>query len=455
MKRILLTVIAVLLPLSIYAQQPTRDKKTEAIKTPAELADEDMASSIRSKSFTNDGIQYGGWITPALFDQWSRSTTLAAVSVDTRIWIRSYLWKDSFLYVRGKDTYTGIIKNQGFPPMKKNDNILDLDAAYIGAANESKSFNIFLGRKFFSIGTGLVLNGRGDGGEIDIYSSVVNMMAFGMYTGLLAKESNPYGLSSRDNSDGSKRVFAGGMISRTILNQTLYLFGVAQIDKQKDATAGATPFKYDSQYWGGGAKGFIGKGLSYYGEFIYETGQSYAGTEKKSIAAYAINSGIDYYFDAKMNPTLILQYASGSGDKDSSGKAPNGNISGSDNRFIYFGTYTGGYALRPYLSNVHVLRGGFSLSPFSESDKIYLKRMYVIFKYSLYFKDQKDRSLASGDATAKSAFAGHGLDLAYKWVILSDISFFMNGAMLLAGPAFSSPSYDNRYFAFGGFNLSF
>ena len=144
----------------------------------------------------------------------------------------------------------------------------------------------------------------------------------------------------------------------------------------------------------------------------------------------------------------------GSGDKDRSGKGPNGKASGSDSGFIYFGTYTGGYALRPYLMNVHILRIGGTLSPTAESNNLLFNRMYVIVKYSLYLKDKKDASLADGGASGNKTIAGHGLDLAYKWTLYSDLSVFLNGAMFIPGSAYPSGS-SNQYFVFGGFNIAF
>lgn len=455
MKRILILLTITLLPLYLYAQQkPQKVKQTEEIKTQAQAYDEDMASSVRARSYETDGIQYGGWITPTLFDEWDKDKTLTAGSVDLRLWLKAYLIKDSFIYVRGKDLYTKIFTDKGYSGLDKSDNQLDLDVAFIGASNESRNLNVFAGRKFYSVGTGLVLNGRGDGAQLDYFSPAINITALGMYTGLLDKDSNPYGLSSRDIADGSRRAFAGGVFSRTILNQTIYAFLLTQFDMQKDAASEKT--KYNSQYLGAGAKGMIGDDIMYYGELVYESGQSYNSSgSKDKVSAYAVNTELNYYLAQKMNPTIIFQYATGSGDKDRSGKSPNGNSSGSDNGFMYFGTYTGGYALRPYLMNIHVIRGGASIAPMSESNKLFLSRMYIIFKYSLYLKDKKDSSLADGGASEDNIFVGHGFDIAYKWILYSDLSVFVNGAMFIPGSAYSSSAAVNKYFIFGGFNFAF
>ena len=92
--------------------------------------------------FETSGIQYGGWITATLFDQWDKDKTLIADSIDTRLWVKSYLWKDSFVYGRVRDTYTGILKEKGYSGLDKNDNLLELDLAYAGASTESKNITV-------------------------------------------------------------------------------------------------------------------------------------------------------------------------------------------------------------------------------------------------------------------------------------------------------------------------
>ncbi|MFH0976216.1 MAG: hypothetical protein V1874_10590 [Spirochaetota bacterium] len=451
MKKIIVMILtAALLPLSLYAQQKAQ---TEEIKSQAEVYDQDMAASSRQRSYLTDGVQFGGWITTTLYDQWSKDQKLIAGTLDTRIWAKSYIWKDIFVYGRIKDSFTHIMKNEDSGDLDKNDNLLELDMAYAGASTADKSMTVSAGRKFYTVGTGLVLNGRGDGAEFGYYSPAVNITVLSMYTGLLSEDSNPYGLSSKDISDGARRAFAGGVFSRTMQNQTVYAFALAQLDMQKNAKDDKT--KYDSQYWGAGSKGFVGENVSYYGELVYETGKSYTGSgNKESISAYAVNAEADYYFNTKFNPTAIFQYAMGSGDIDRNTKDPDGNGSGKDRGFTYFGTYLGGYALRPYLMNVHVFRAGGSISPTAESDKLLFKRMHVIFKYSLYLKDNKNAPLSDGGASGNKRLAGHGLDLAYKWMLYSDLSVFMNCAMFIPGSAYPTDS-PNQYFVFGGFNFAF
>ncbi len=393
------------------------------------------------KPFT---LSYGGWITPVIIDERKGSETALTTSVTTmRLWMQSTLWKNSFIYVRGKDVYlTGLMEKNRTKP--ESENTIDMDLAFIQMATPGGALRFSAGRKYFILGTGLAFNGRGDGAELNIFSRFVDVKAFGVYTGLLAKDQNPYGLSGKDFSDGAKRVFAGGTIERGIVNQTLYLLAMIQMDRQEEEAG--VESTYDSQYYGAGLKGLIVDGMDYYAEFIYQMGENNLETPKKDIKAMAGMFGLNYYFDAAFNPALLFQYAYGSGDDDTADDE--------DTTFTYFGTYVGGFALRPQLRNIHIARLGFSFVPFYSSEKAWLKRMNVIARYSYYMKDKVETPASVGEGPLEERFLGHGADLSLRWAIFSDLSFFVNYGLFLPGDAYSS-SEGTRNFVMGGFNLVF
>jgi len=397
------------------------------------------------KPFT---LSYGGWITPVIIDERKGSDSALTTSVTTlRLWMQSTLWKNSFIHVRGKDVYlTGLAEKNRAKP--ESENTIDLDLAFIQMATPGGALRFSAGRKYFILGTGLAFNGRGDGAELNLYSRIVDIKAFGVYTGLLAKDQNPYGLSGKDISDGAKRVFVGGSIERGFVNQTAYLLALVQMDRQ-DEEAG-TKSRYDSQYYGAGLKGLIIDGMDYYAEFIYQMGESYlrysTTGEKDTVKAMAGMFGLNYYFDAAYNPALLFQYAYGSGDDDSADT--------DDTTFTYFGTYVGGFALRPQLKNIHIARLGFSFLPFYASEKMWLKRLNVIARYSYYMKDKPEAYASAGEGPLEERFLGHGADFSLRWAIFSDLSFFVNYGLFLPGDAYSS-SEGTRNFVMGGFNLVF
>ncbi len=283
------------------------------------------------------------------------------------------------------------------------------------------------------------------------------MNILGMYTGLLQKDSNPYGLSDKDLSDGAKRVFSGGTIAANFLNQKIYLFGIAQIDQGDEDSNAKT--RYESQYYGAGLEGVVLQNASYFAEFVYETGESYLQgiNETSSIAAYAVNSGINYFFPVALNPALIIQYAFGSGDKyraDYSDSTRPSGATGDDTGFIYFGTFSGGYALKPQLSNIHIFRAGISFTPFSWADSIYIKNMSLSGKYSYYLKDNKDSAINTAEGSLPESFIGQGIDFSLRWQIFYDLSMYVNYGLFLPGDAFAS-SEGARNFVMSGVNFSF
>nr|HPJ40097.1 hypothetical protein [Spirochaetota bacterium] len=128
------------------------------------VLDEDMRILQEpSRPFT---FSYGAWVTPVIIDDRSGSNELATSFTTTRLWFRASLWGSSYLYVRGKHQYQYVLVEENMTA-EDNDHLVDLDVGFLHLANSSGSVQLSLGRKFFVIGTGLVLNGRGDGGELD------------------------------------------------------------------------------------------------------------------------------------------------------------------------------------------------------------------------------------------------------------------------------------------------
>ncbi|TFH39793.1 MAG: hypothetical protein E4G96_08700, partial [Chrysiogenales bacterium] len=433
--------------------------------TPEPETDPEMRTYASRKNMVDSGVQYGAWVSPYIIYQETPGNSMAT-SVNTfRAWLKTYLWDNSFLYVRGKDTYTAVLKKGGSGA--RNKNVYDLDIGYISMATPRRNIDFSVGRKYYIIGSGLVLNGRGDGAEFNFYSKYINVKALGTWTGYLVKDDNPYGMSDRDIATGAKRIFGGGMISTEWFNQKLYAFGIAQFDFGKErydrdrrAFAALTNWAegfsyysgrshYDSQYYGVGLQGVIVSGLIYSGEFVMERGKSYlSGTSysqylpgynvKSDIIAYAGQFKMAYYVKTLLHPVFTAQYNFGSGDINRDDyRRPNGNSLGRDSGFIYFGTYVGGYAFKPLLANMHVMSGSASLSPFSWSDIIFIKAMTVTARYFYYLKHKTLATVNYGfDATKPEREIGHGLDLSLKWRLFSDFTFFVNYGLFVPGKAF-------------------
>ncbi len=417
--------------------------------------DYDMKAADLPRSFSNRGIQYGGWITPVFMDQRDGSDSLTTSYISARLWLKSYLWDNSYVYIRAKNVFLGVLHQDGYD-LNNYENTVDLDVGFIEISNQHHSLTLTMGRKFFLLGTGLVMNGRGDGAQFDFRSPYVSGTFFGAYTGLILKDDNPYGLSDKDYSEGARRVFAGGSLSTEFYNQTFYLLGLFQFDFGAEHSEFKS--RYSSLYYGAGLKGVVFTRLFYYAEFVYEFGKSVlAGTTRlKNVLAAAGTFSLYYYFDARLNPVLIAQYAFGSGDSSRDNyRSPIGNSEGNDLGFIYFGTFSGGYGLRPLLANMHILRGGFAVSPFEWTGSPYLKYMTFLFKYTYYLKHRNLAGINYGtDALRNSRDIGQGIDLSLRWRIFYDLSFFVNYGLFVPGAAYDS-SESTRHFTMAGVNFSF
>ncbi|HQQ50920.1 MAG TPA: alginate export family protein [Spirochaetota bacterium] len=450
MKKILLLFLAIVTvhySTLLFAQE-------EYIPLPDVAADPDLA--VAEKPLQPFTLNYGGWITPVVMDQRTSDTDLMTSVTTARIWLTTTLWSGASLYVRVKDSYLAVIREDDVD-IDNTSNVFDLDIAAVTIPVIKNNLRLVLGRKYYVTGAGLVLNGRGDGGEVQLYTRFGDLKAFGMYSGLLNKDDNPYGLSSRDIADGAKRIFASAQYSKDFLyNNTFYMYGLMEIDKQDEDDVKSD---YDAQYIGAGVKGVISDKLTYYAEYVYQMGTSYAtiapGVEEENdIEAMAVLAGLRYYWDVAYKPFINLQYAYGSGDKDATSYSnATGNTLDDDNRFMYFGTFIGGFALRPQLGNLHVIRPGLGFSPFYKfGDRI--KAMNLVFYYSYYMKDEKESPISGGEADLPESFVGQAVDVMLRWPIYYDLSLFANYGLFLPGDAYPSGTPE-RHFIMTGVNIVF
>ena len=137
------------------------------------------------------------------------------------------------------------------------------------------------------------MNGRGDGAEFNFYSKYINIKALGTWTGWLAKDDNPYGLSDRDILHRRKagirrreavhvmvqpdpvRVRPGPVRFRqgALQSGNGMLYGLRSRGNDVYCKYYGQKTHYESQYYGAGLEGVIVSGLSYSGEFIMERGK--------------------------------------------------------------------------------------------------------------------------------------------------------------------------------------
>lgn len=431
-------------------------QQSYAITDADKLVQDQIYKELRQRHVSTEdrtAVTWGGWVIPSVTgyarDDDANYSEFSFYSATTKLWLKAQLTDMFTFYLRGKNRYWRTFKRDN-TPMDEWDNVLSMDIAAVTGRFWDKRLVVKLGRKFFRVGTGLILNGRADGGEMEFYSSVLNVKVLGAYSGFLQKDTNTYGLSRKEITEGAERAFFGGVLSKTVLNQKFYIFDIYQKDMNGDNQ------EYDSNYMAAGVKSVVGS-LDVKAEFVYEIGTSRdtISEQESDIRAYAFNSSAVYYSDISTHPALYLNYAFASGDSDRiSAVDVAGNSQGDDTGFVSFGTFSGGNALNPELSNLHIVRAGWSMKPLDFVEAFWLKRMSVITRYSYYHKYKEKAPISDPSATKAKGTVGHGLDVNLRWKIFSDLGFFAGYALFVPDEAYPQ-SAGNRTLFFSGLNIQF
>lgn len=405
-------------------------------------------------------FDYGGWINYRYDDyedddnsSSTRDTLDYSNSLDTRFWMRVAYRPDASaldgnehsFYIRLKDL--NIWRHpQDLNKAYDNDGP-HLDYAY--AVLDFRPYWMEIGRRYFSVGQGIAYSNVNDGLEFLASWQKLSLKAF-------VSRSLPH----EDNIDTSvpgwkkngERTFYG--IEGTYLgipNHSLYSYIVLQRDNSDEQPEDFLhDYTYDSEYFGLGAQGKITRNIHYWSEIIKETGESriYTTGENKNVDAWAGDFGIAYDLEFYSHPNFSLEYAFGSGDADrvSVTDTQNGNISGHDKNFLYFGYLPTGYALSPRLSNIHFYKAGVLLKPLEKYH--FFRNLSIGIDYYQYYKDKRSGGIYDTEATLDDKDIGSEIDLNLSWQILSDISWSLEYGHFKPGDAYPDSTHDpEEYFS--------
>lgn len=368
---------------------------------------------------------------------------------DLRLWAKAVLKpppdagyeNEHSLYIRLKNEYSfsealGIAQgwdHEG-PDVDYAYLVLDLRPLWVG-----------VGRRYFNVGNGIAYSDVGDGVELTLATQEH------MLTGLLSRN-----LKNQENIDmsipgyaqGSERYFFASQYTyRGIKGHDIYGYFVMERDKSDEKPGDPVhDFNYDSEYVGIGAQGDILPNLHYWSEIIRETGRSrvYPSNNKKNISAWGGVFGSSYNFDFYSRPTILFQYAFGSGDPDrvSVTDTEDGNRFGKDKNFLYFGYLDTGYALSPLLSNLHIYKISASLNPIEAIRPF--KDFKVTVGYHWYFKDVSAGGIYDPQASNASHGVGSEVDIELFWQILSDLNCTVQYGHFIPGNAYPSSNDDSE-----------
>lgn len=393
-----------------------------------------------------------------------------------------YIYKEQHIFnARGKFAY------------KNNPSITD-DQKKVGAVGSTAEYNFELmnaelhfdrhqvtaGRAFYRMGRGLLFANFADGAEYTGAFKWLYVKALAAYSGQYSgcmislggcatsgdiAQKGLYDIvpgrpADVNIPDPGRRLFLGAEIqSPQLYGSSAYLVGLYSRDMSRDAATSGTNkgklYAYDPISFGLGLSGFIiTPRLRYLAEFIMQRGSTYnkskttGGTisnEETGVNAWGLTADINYslpILEKLLKPGLVFQYATGSGRKSSEkdttnlGNPAQENISGDDNNFYYFGGYSAGLALKPKLSNLHIIRLGFQFRPLHHF--YWGRNLMIAAKYTYYRKVNAAYNISDSAAKLEKSTVGQGLDFQMVWDIRSDVKLFYAYGIFLPSEAYDA-----------------
>lgn len=338
-------------------------------------------------------------------------------------------------------------------------------AAYEGRRSDN-NINLKIGRQFVDFAQGLIFS--------DVLLSVRPTVTLGDrfeiegLFGLTPDRTVDFDSSRADFDRHTRRAYYGGKVQYTTeTGRRYYVFGVTQVDHNGDTENLRTPlpglpsasFTYDSSYVGFGTEGSIGPDWTYLFEGVYEFGSSTSDPvrsaiqTREDISAYAAKAQVTYLFrdEGFSRAQIESLIASGDSDRGSSSNTVNGNLSGSDDRgYNGLGFANTGLAFAPSLSNLWLLRGGFSTFPMRR-DELF-EQLQVGADLLIYGKHTSEGGF--DEPTKDRVYLGSEIDLFGNWRLTSDFAVNLRYGVFFPGTAIAGPK-SARHYVLAGFTLSF
>ncbi len=406
-------------------------------------------------------VEWGGWIDNRYDDYKNDDNNRSLIdaldatrSFDFRLWVKATFKprvgdthpNEHSVYVRFKNIYTITTPDD---LNKKYDNEgPDLDQGY--AVLDMRPWWLEFGRRYYMMGQGIAYGNVHDGLELSANFTDWNLKAF--FTHTLPDEAN-VDLSVPGATRGSDRSFHGFEARYIGLpgGHSIYGFYVLQRDSSdEDPVDVSADYTYDSEYLGLGLQGKLLTNSHYWVELVYQTGRShvFATGAKQDVNAWAGDIGVTLDVDVFSHPNLSFEYAFGSGDGDRINVTDtrNGNSSGRDKNYLYFGYLPTGYALSPRLSNLHMYKASVLLTPLQQYPS--LADLTLGIDYYRFYKDKKRGGISDTQATLADPYIGSEIDLTLSWQVLSDVTITFEYGYFKPGDAYPSSADDSeRYFS--------
>jgi hypothetical protein len=381
----------------------------------------------------------------------------AAHDFDFRPWLAASLDQVHYGFIRGQfdflqyhdgDAYErssdwrGPFVDQGFYRF-------DIDEAcrlYGCSEVESWAADLTIGRQFLYVGRGIAFALTTDAVSLD--------WQCGDWAGLIFGSQSVRHYDNIDRSvpgfNRSDREFFGVQLEYERWDHHRpYLFAVIERDRSGESPEDPLQdYDYDSDYWaigmrgemlfGDGETGFGIENLQYFGEILFQTGQSVGddrnpGTvsdSEDSIDAWAIDLGMIYYPRHRTKPRLLIEYARASGDDNR--LTPQNTLFGNrpgtdDDGFLGFGFLNTGVSFAPLFANLEFVRLGGALRPFEECCEWRVSDMEIGSSFFLYWRPEENGGVSDVRANIPGDHSlGSELDLFMNWRVSSDLYLLLN-----------------------------
>ncbi len=456
--------LCLLLPAS--AQPSSEDQRRDREETREELRrtqDVSGGSNFLWRGLSNATgweIDYGGWYAPQFTsgDNGTDRNSSAQDLIDhtwehdLRMFIRmnSGTGKTKF-YSRLKTTHTK--NSNGSNAVDRSDyQQLSFDMFYLELARAGRTFKHTwtFGRQYAQVERGIGFGLTADGIRYEMASRRNEVQFF--FLRQQPGDDNVDGSATGWNPGRTKRWFYAAEWKWKLHPRmvTLDLSFLGNIDRNFDRTDGSgQKHQLDSMFWGLGFSGNLTSRLSYWTQYITESGKTYSNTAvtgstaKIDLDADALDIGMRYFFPTSVAPSIYLEYAQGSGDADADSSvtsATGGSTAGKDQRFISFGGMSLGYALAPQLINLKVLKFGGSIKPFGWTSSRLLNELVFQPTFYDYSLDKSGGAVSDPVATLPASDLGSEIDITIAWRLAGDLKYQFKWGKFSPGAAYPSTS---------------
>lgn len=330
------------------------------------------------------------------------------------------------------------------------------------------NFNFRGGRQYVAWNSGLALSAPMD--------AAIAKLQFGDFTltGIGGRTSTRDVVDfdgSRPNFDErTARWYYGGQLDLELDQHTPFVYLLVQEDDnepREDLVGGFFPtrFDYDSTYLGFGAKGNITNRWLYAVEGIYEFGETLSSPvtagggivpqERDDISAFAGIGSLTYLFLDDHESRFDFDFIVGSGDDDrlDSSSTFGGNTPGTtDNAFNSLGFVNTGLALVPNVTNLVIVRGGYSTSPLMNR---ITRQGDLRVGVDGFFFHKLDNDAPISVPTTNDGYVGFEIDFFIDWRITSDLFATVRYGAFFPGEAIPDGQDERRDFLYVGVTYAF